>query len=228
MLIAPLEVVWNSPAGRNYPLDNICLVLDQVEEEFLNECLGCEMFDWLVNNVEEWPSDIPDWVDGDDYDTGDMVTREGKLYRSLIDNNTVDPQNADGTDWEKPARFGTNSCANELWETYLVKLLANKVLQATVGFTTHKADAGGLTVQDNGGSFDRQSFRSASKAELKEYVNGLDMLNATIVRNMKRWASKMVLDGNVCSVPLSSIPGCGKNGELCAPSMQKRKWAFKN
>lgn len=228
MLIAPIEVVWNSPAGRDYPLDNIRLVLEQVEEEFLNECLGCEMYDWLIANVDAWPADTHDWVDGSDYDTGDMVTREGKLYESLIDNNTVDPQNADGTDWTIPARFGANACANELWDNYLVKLLANKILQATVGFTTHKTNANGLTVLDSGGSFDRQSFRSGSKSELKDYSNGLDALNGTIIRNMKRWASKKVLDGAVCGVPLSSIPGCGNNGEKCAPSLQKRRWGFKN
>ena len=228
MIIAPIEVVWNSPAGREYPLDNICLVIDQVEEEFLNECLGCEMYDWLVANVNEWPADTPEWVDGDTYALNDLVTREGKLYKSLTNANTTDPLQDDGIDWEIPARFGTNDCANELWEKYLIKLLANKVLQYTLNFTTHKTGAGGLTVLDSGGSFDRQSFRSGSKAELKDYSNQLDTLNSTIIRNMKRWASKKVLDGAVCSVPLSSIPGCGVSGELCTPSLQKRRWGFKN
>lgn len=227
MLIAPIEVVWNSPAGRDYPLDNICLVLDQVEQEFLNECLGCDMYDWLIANVDAWPEDTAGWVDGNSYSVGDLVTREGKLYESLTNANTTDPLEDDGTDWEIPARFGTNACANELWEEYLVKILANKILQFTLNFTTHKTNANGLTVLDSGGSFDRQSFRSGSKAELKDYSNNLDTLNATIIRNMKRWASKKVSSGAVCEVPLSTIPGCG-NGELCAPSMQKRRWGFKN
>ncbi len=230
MIIAPIEVVWNSPAGREYPLDNICLVVDQVEQEYLTECLGCDMYDWLIANVEEWPAGTAEWHDCDEYGLGDLVTREGRLYQSIESFNRVDPicDDADNPSWVEPNRFGTNECANELWSKYLKQILANKVLHATLNFTTHKTGAGGLTVQDSGGSFDRQSFRSGSKAELKEYSNQLDALNATIVRNMRRWASKKILDGAVCGVPLSTIPGCGSNGEACAPSLQKRRWGFKN
>lgn len=227
MIIAPIEVVLNSPAGRDYPLDNICLVIEQVEEEFLNECLGCEMRDWMVANVQAWPENTKEWDDCARYETGDYVTKNNVLYKSLVDMNTADPATDDGTNWEIPARFGAHECANELWEKYLIKILANKVFQGTLNFTTHKAGPNGLTFLDSGSSFQSQSFRSANKAELKDYSNGLDTLNGTIIRNMKRWASKKVQDGDVCSVPLSSIPGCGTNGELCSPSLQKRRWGFK-
>ena len=228
MIIAPIEVVWNGPVRRDYPLDNICLVLEQVEEEFLNECLGCDMYDWLTANVEEWPDDTPEWIEGDTYALNDLVTREGRLYKSLANSNTTDPLQDDGTNWEIPARFGTNDCANELWDKYLIKLLANKIIQSTLNFTTHSPGANGLAVLEGGGSFNNQSFRSGSKAEIKDFSNQIDALNGTIIRNLKRWASKKVSDSAICSVPLSSIPGCGTNGELCAPSLQKRRWGFKN
>lgn len=228
MIIAPLEVIWNSPAGRDYPLDQVCLLLDPVEEDWINECLGCDMYDWLIANVDPWPADAQEWVEGNDYDTGDYCTREGALYASLIDNNPNDPINDLNTaTWEVPARFGTDACANELWENHLIKILANKIYQRTLNFTTHKSGANGLTFLDGNSSFGGQSFRSGNKAELKDYSNSLDSANEILIRNMKRWINRKLETNETCNVPLSTIPGCGTSGELCNPSLQKRRWGFK-
>lgn len=226
MIIAPIEVVWYSPAGRDYPLDNICLVLDSVEEDFVISCLGYEMWLWMTNNAEPWPDDTGEWCDGTDYSMGEYVTREGRLFMSLENDNTNDPlDDGDTPTWEEPKRFGSNECMNELWENYLRKLIANNVYKSTLNFTTQKTGANGLTVLESGSQFNGQSFRSGSKAELVDYKISIDTINATLTKSMMRWIKGTNL--NCGDAPLFSIPGCGRNNESCSPSLQKRRWGFK-
>lgn len=225
MLIAPIEVVWNSPAGRDYPLDQICLLGESAEEAFVESCLGCEMWEWLLENAEPWPDNVGEWCEGEEYADGDHVTFEGTLYRSLENANTESPA-AGGGAWERPQRFGDIGCANELWEKYLKKAVAIAVFERTLPFSTARAGANGLTLLDNGSQFSGQIFRNGNQAEINSYLKGLESARAGIVAQMMRWANKKAKEGG-CQMPLSTVPGCGDTGAGCKAPGHGRRFGFK-
>ena len=169
-----------------------------------------------------------EWIDGEEYGVGDHVTREGKLFVSLSAENDNDPLNDETpATWEIPKRFGDNECANELWEKYLIRLVSSKVYHASINFDTQKTGANGLTMLDGASSFNGQGFRTSDKGERIDYKKSLEVLQSSIVTSMIRWVKGRIKDNDCTSVPLSTIPGCGKSNEGCAPSQQKRRWGFK-
>ena len=226
-IITPYEVVKYSPAGRDYPQDKICLLIPQVEQQFGYECLGQTLYDWLKDNVSAYPADAVEWEDGTNYDLGAFVVVDGCLFESLIECNRNDPRDdPDGT-WEQAKRFGTDDCANELWDDYLRPILALKIFNLSVNTTTRKAGANGLTMLEGGGNFGNQGFRSSTKGEMADYKNDLTSLVEIAVSNMVRWTRLRLISSATCTVPLTSIITCYDG--LCKPtSASKRRWGFKN
>lgn len=219
-LITPYEVVLYSPAGKEYPTDWICKLIPAIEEEYGYECLGKTLYEWLQTNVAEVPEDVEEWNCGSAYGIGEYTIRNGCLFKSTVDVNQTDPIDDEAGDWEAAKRFGDNECANNFWELHLRGVLALKVFSRSVGVTTRKAGANGLTMLEGGGSFQNQGFKSAGKNDLSDYKNDLNKELETATRNMVRWVNRTVADTTDCTVPLSSMLLCQTN--LCQPSSNNR------
>lgn len=220
-LITPFEVVLYSPAGRQYPLDKICDLIPRVEQEFGYECLGETLYEWLIANVT-YPENATVWACNMSYSDGDFVIKDGTYFESTADDNTDDPT-AEDAQWTIPERFGEDECANTLWNDHLKYILALKIFERSLNFTTRETGAKGLTMLEGSGAYGNQGFRSGTKAELSDYKKDLNVEIGSTVSNMMRWARK--LNTNDCDVPISSMITCYDG--LCKPSSNsKRRWGF--
>lgn len=222
-LITPFEVVLYSPAGRQYPLDKICDLIADIEEEFGFECLGETLYEWLKENAT-YPEGATVWDCNERYDTGDYVIKDGTYFVSTADLNSTTPTDED-SDWEIPERFGADDCANTFWNKYLRRVLALKIFERSLNFTTRETGAKGLTVLEGGGAYGNQGFRSGSKSELSDYKKDLNVEIGTSVSNMMRWARKTDATDTDCEMPISSMITCYDG--LCKPSSNsKKRWGF--
>jgi len=223
--ITAVEVRDNSPADRNYPLDNICLAIETVEQDFGYECLGDTLYNWILTNANVYPDETLEWECNKYYKANEFVVRSGRLYESLANDTRSDPL-IETTEWRLWTKFTANACANEMWD-YVVKALSPKVFARSLGYTTRKAGTGGLTLLAGGESnFGNQGVRSANKAEISDYKTDLLADEEAALRNFRRWVAKKTTSADTCNVPLSTIPNCGI---LCGVNTgQKRRWGFKN
>lgn len=226
-LISAAEVLRDSPAGNGFPTAVICKQIGLIEPDFGAECLGEDLYDWLLDNKEAVPEPVLEWVQDTEYADGDFVVRNGCLFESLLNCNRNDPlDDPDGT-WAVFQKFGTNDCANEFWEDYLRPVLALKIYASALNYATRATGANGVTVLAGTSEFGGggQGFRSANKTELSDYKTDLIADTDRAVRRMLRWAKKKVDEDATCTVPLSEMLNC--NG-LCKPQTNNvRRWVFR-
>lgn len=221
-LITAAEVVRDSPAGNGFPTAVICKQIGLIEPDFGEECLGEDLYEWLLDNVEAVPDTIQEWVQDSEYAEGAYVKRNDCLFVSALGCNRNDPIDDPDETWQPFKRFGENDCANEFWEDYLRPVLALKVYAASLNYATRQTGANGVTVLAGTSEFGGQGFRSANKGELSDYKTDLvaDIDRAT--RKMLRWVKKKVEAGiaDCDGMPLDEMLNC--NG-LCEPQTNKRR-----
>jgi len=225
-LITATEVTRYSQAGNGFPIDVICREIGLIEPDFGEECLGEDLYEWLLENMAAAPENPKEWVQDTEYADGEFVVRNGCLYESLLDCNRNDPLDDPDDTWQAFRKFGNNDCANEFWEE-LRQVLALKVYAASLNYATRQTGANGMTVLAGVSEFNGQGFRSANKGELSDYKTDLiaDIERAT--RRMMRWAKKKVDAGldDCGGMPLDEMLNC--NG-LCAPQTNSvRRWGFR-
>lgn len=224
-IITAAEVQQGSPAGSGFPRDVICIEIPNIEPDFGYECLGEDLYEWLLDNMAAAPT-ASEWVSGVEYADGDFVVRNGCTFESLLNCNRNDPlDDPDGT-WEAFKKFGTNDCANEFWDNHLKPVLALKIYAASLNYATRQTGANGLTTLAGVSEFGGQGFKSATKNELADYKTDLIADIDRRVRTMLRWAKKQVDAGTDCGgMPLNEMLNC--NG-LCKPQTNSvRRWGFR-
>ena len=224
-IITAAEVQQSSPAGSGFPRDVICVEIPNIEPDFGYECLGEDLYEWLLDNMEAAPT-ASEWVSGAEYADGDFVVRNGCTFESLLNCNRNDPlDDPDGT-WQAFKRFGVNDCANEFWDNHLKPVLALKIYAASLNYATRQTGANGLTTLAGVSEFGGQGFKSATKNELADYKTDLIADIDRRVRTMLRWAKKQVDAGTDCGgMPLNEMLNC--NG-LCQPQTNSvRRWGFR-
>lgn len=225
-ILTAAEVQQTAPAGLNFPRDIICAEIPNIEPDFGFECLGEDLYEWLLDNMADAPEAVSEWVAETEYADGAFVIRNGCTFESLLDCNRNDPLDDPDETWQAFRKFGDNDCANTFWSNYLKPVLALKVYAASLNYATRQTGANGLTVLAGTSDFQGQGFRSASKNELADYKTDLiaDIDRAT--RNMMRWAKKQVELGTDCGgMPLNEMLNC--NG-LCKPQTNSvRRWGFR-
>lgn len=221
-MITAWEVKEYSPAGKGYPTVNICHAIPQVEQDFGYRCLGEEMYEWLLTKLNEYPDNAAEYDQNTEYDTDQVVVRNGCLYKSGIDCNRTDPI-AQDSKWTTVSRF-TDACANELWTGYLRRILAFRVHQSVMVYDTQRSGAGGVTV--NLGEGYNQGSRAANDQEMARRQKRLeDDVNVTI-ENMYRWMQKKIDAGACTGMPLQSSTACWS--ALCKkPQRGLRRIAFR-
>lgn len=211
-LITAFEVLKYSPAGFDYSTATFCEIIPQIEEELARECLGADLYDYLISVLRVYPNSATEYDATLTYSLDDLAIRNGCLFVSTANGNTTDPiePNSDWTAWERFTAAG----ANNLWNKYLRFILALKVYQSSLIFTTFRAGAGGLTVNSGDGS----GFRSVNKTELISVEAKLDGQAQRATANMLAWLK----DNYVAeSLPL---PECLRGCEV--PGRHSRRWGF--
>lgn len=224
-LITAGEVLAKSQAGTGFPTSVICAEIPNIEPDFGYECLGEDLYEWLLANMTAYPETVKEWVQGVEYADGDFVVRNGCLFESLLGCNRNDPLDDPDDTWQAFQKFGTNDCANEFWENHLGPVLAMKVYAASLNYATRQTGANGLTLLQGTSDFGGQGFRTAGKSDLADYKTDLIADIERRTRNMMRWAQKKIDSGDVCTVPLNEMLNC--NG-FCKPQTNSvRRWGFR-
>ena len=212
-LITNYEVLSASSASFDYPTHTFSLLIPQYEESITRECLGDDLYNFMVSKLTPYPELVTEWDSSVVYAEGDMVVRDYVTYESTADANDTDPLTA-GSNWALFVKF-SHAGANELWNGYLKSIIAMRVYNASLPLTTYRSGAGGMTV--NAG--DTSGFRSPNKAEMltaNMHNEGLIQLCTT---NMVAWLKKNYAEKGL-PAPLCSI-GCETIGR------RPRRWAFR-
>lgn len=199
-LTTEFEVLKYSPAGFNYPTKSFCILIPQIEQAFRRECLGDQLFDFLVTKLKPYPATFAEWDEAATYAIGDIVIRNLCTYESTANSNTTDPIEP-GATWVQFERFN-HVGANELWSLYLRQIFASKVYIATLSSATYQTGAGGLVV-NNG---DNTGARAANKTELLGILNEQTDFVRMTVENMLEWLSDNATEKGLPSVYCST--GC--------------------
>jgi hypothetical protein len=214
-MITSFEVLKYSGAGRDYPTALFCGIIPQVEQEFVRQCLGNDLWAYLKTKLTPTPTNVSTWQSCDVYMDGDTVNYFGNLFVSTEDNNTVVPD-SDTPEWSAFSRFTDEGC-NFIWDNYLVFILALKVFERTLVRSTHKATAGGVIVNTG----DNTGFRSGNKAEIERYKSELERDIQTNTTNLVEW-----LNNNADTYSLPTATLCGQSGCNTKGSVS-RKWNFR-
>lgn len=212
-LITPFEVLKHSPAGFDYPTGSFCEIIPQVEQEFVSECLGDDLYDYLVSVLSTYPTTAVEYDETVTYNLDDLVIRNGCVFVSTSNGNVTDPIEPN-SDWNQYERF-TASGANKLWTKYLRYILALKVYTSSLVFTTYRAGAGGLVVNQGDGS----GFRTANKTEMITVAEKIEGQIQRTTANMLKWLSD---NATTEGLPL---PECLSGCET--PGRRSRRWGFR-
>lgn len=198
-LLTLTDVLTYSPAGSGFPQKPILEHLDMVEEEIVLDCLGDDLFAFLVDNLADTSAAL-DWEDCGDYALDELVIRNGVVYKSTANQNNTDPA-VKGSDWERVQKFD-NECCNSLWDRYLRKILTYRVYYYALPFATIVSGAGGLKVQ----SIDSRGERAATPSEIGSTQRDVERVISTTTVNMKRWLSDT--EQAECNFPGTSTESC--------------------
>lgn len=204
------EVIKYSSAGKDFPTKPVCDCLDDVEETFINECLGTDLDEHLTGLLQSLPDNVAEWQDCNSYAAGDVVDRNGIYYEAAADYTSSDPLDENG-DWAEYDRF-TSECANQLWTRYLRKILALMVFKCAIPEATHRTGAGGLTVQGQ----DPKGERAATGSEIARKQMDVQARIDSIMKNMRIWMAHE--DREECDFPSSAMASecadCGKSDAI--------------
>lgn len=147
-LITASEVIEGAPVKRDYPTNNLCITKDNIVLDFFRNCLSEELLNALI--ADKTVVSNPDTYDpSDTYNEGVIVVFDGVYYESLIDDNAT-PLASD--DWSVVKKF-VKDCYNDLWYSFLKKVLAYRIIYSSIEYNTFQAGSKGLTqfVADDSG-----------------------------------------------------------------------------
>lgn len=213
-LITAFEVLKYSPAGSDYPTAAFCDLIPQIEQEFTRECLKKELYEYFVSKLTVYPAGVSEYDSGETYAQGDVVIRNGCLFVSAENSNASDPLAETGA-WEAFERF-TDAGVNELWKTYLRRILALKVYMSSLIYTTWRAGSGGITIAQGDGA----GMRSANKGEISDVKRSLLAEIERTTANMREWLND--------NWKAKGFPNDGVCGNTCkTPGKTSRRWMFK-
>ncbi len=213
-LITPFEVRKYSGAGRDYNTNLFCDLIPQIEQEFIRECLGSELWLYLTSKLTIIPTGLTVWKSCDIYQDADVVNYFGCLYTSTSDNNTTVP-GEDAADWTAVNKF-TDAACNELWSGYLRYILAMKVYEPTITQTTMRTGAGGAVVNTG----DQTGFRAANKSELSIIKGDLLKSIQRATTNMIEW---LQINSTINGIP---TPWICANGMCNTKGSRSRRWGL--
>lgn len=212
-LTTEFEVLKYSPAGFDYPTSMFCLLIPQYEQQLKRECLGDDLFDFLVSKLTPYPATVSEWDESISYSIGDVVIRNNCTFTSTANTNTTDPLVA-GSDWTPFERF-THSGANNLWSLYLRQIMATKVFAGSLGSATYRAGSGGLVVNSGDGTGSRSATKTEMLTSMTQFNGFIEMTTV----NMIEW-----LTDNYVAQDLP-IPACVGNCDV--PENRSRRFAWR-
>jgi hypothetical protein len=219
-LITAAEVVHYSPVNRDYDKTKLCNLILQVEEDWFYQCLGADMYAYLLGDLSETPNPLPVWKSVENYALGDVVKNNDCVFISTAAHNCTQPGEVD-SDWGLYPKF-QGDCSNELWTRYLAQILSLKVYSMSLIFNTWRASSGGLTVNETNNA----GIRAGNSKEMSMTKDEILGLIEITVQNMVRWLAKKVKETD-CGFP-TNIPALNCGTDCETPKSSERRWGLSN
>jgi hypothetical protein len=185
-----------------------------MEQEFVRTCLGSDLWDYLKSKLTPVPTGVVTWNKNDVYMDGDTVDYYGTLFTSVNDNNATEPSYTD--DWTEFQMF-TDAACNELWDVYLVNILAMKVFDATLARTTLRITSGGVTPNAGDGT----GFRSGKMDEIQRFRGDIQKDIERTTTNMVEWLENTSIENNLPLALVCAGNNCKTTGK------NNRRWNFR-
>jgi hypothetical protein len=185
-----------------------------MEQEFVRTCLGSDLWDYLKSKLTPIPTGVVPWNKNDVYMEDDTVDYYGTLFTSANDNNATEPSYTD--DWTEFQMFTDDAC-NELWNVYLVNILAMKVFDATLARTTLRVTSGGVTPNAGDGT----GFRSGKMDEIQRFRGDIQKDIERTTTNMVEWLENTSTENGLPLPFICAGNNCKTTGK------NNRRWNFR-
>ncbi|MEP7197273.1 MAG: hypothetical protein ABI851_12195 [Saprospiraceae bacterium] len=179
-ILTPFEVRKNSPAGASYPLDNLRLVLDIIEYDFFNKCLGIEYYNALKKDARRWETTSL-WDASVTYKSGEFAIYDGCVLVSQASENTTQPSPLNDR-WKVADKF-TKKSSNDLYNNFLYKILAFEAYKQAITYDTIKSSAKGLVVSAS----DNSGVMTAQTKDIEYVKSTIQKQIDILVEGMKCW-----------------------------------------
>lgn len=125
-IATPYDIQRNSTIGKDVPIPLICAFLEATEEGIFNNstCLGWDFYQSLIADLAVIPMPTA-FAIGVIYNVGDYVQFEGEIYE-VIATTTGQESPTNSIYFKLPNKF-TTAANNEIWNKYLVKIIAANI-----------------------------------------------------------------------------------------------------
>lgn len=189
-VITAYEVIKYGPTRQNYPITFICNHIQRKEYVLFSKCyLGTGFRGKLIADLEA-PAGVSDYNASTTYSIDDAVKYEGSVLISLTDNNNVNPDDDDGTNWRESRKFKSD-IYQELWDTFMKYWLAFEIAHTSVKYSTYDIGAHGATKHK---SETEESVNLKELMEIKKEIK--DDAHDTLVVMYDWMKERNLLDGS--------------------------------
>lgn len=178
-LISAYEVINASPVKRDYPTSHICVMKDNIVMDIFRNCFSLDFLTELVNDKRPTSGAI-NYSSGTAYDLDDVVIFDAVLYKSLAAANNAPL--TDESKWARQPKF-VKTCYNDLWDSFLLKFLAFRIIYGSAEYNSYQAGSKGITQFER----DDTGIASAGAKGLAAFKASLWDDSVVIYGNMKRW-----------------------------------------
>jgi hypothetical protein len=168
---------------RNYPMDAIERAKQVIEESYINELFGSDFYDILKADVNDW-TQVNEYVSGTSYSLNDIVFWKGLIKKSKVNTNTHEPTRFESSYWKDANKFDSEKLT-ELWDKYLCRILANKVIISVATIDTIRMDAKGMVISTDDNSNMTAADPASMSMALKAIINFNDTAQAEMIRYIK-------------------------------------------
>lgn len=179
-LITEHEVISCSPLGFDFAPSWLSDVIEDREGNCMDKLFGWDFYQILLADLiaydqfDDYDSDIT-------YSDGDFALFEGKIFESLVDDNLGNPINDDSS-WARVDKF-QEDLYQELWQRYLLRIIAMECSLPAVTYATISATKQGLIKRNS----IETGNTSASRGELAMWKDQVRDQIEDAVRLMCKW-----------------------------------------
>lgn len=227
-LLSALEFIQLSTVTKDFPPSKICSLIEAEEYAWFEKCsLGLDLYDALLDNLKEIPSNLDEWSALGTYQDTDFVRYYGVILKSKIDSNTVDPcTDRDETAWEIHQKFET-TCVNSFWKSIAIAL-SYRIAADNATLLAYEMSGKGIMKYSEEFRQNTTGIISTDRGERVDYQNALqrqaDKYYNTMISKLVRMYEK---DNTSCDI-LFKATHIQNLCNTCAPDRTSRRIHYRN
>lgn len=210
-IVEPCEVVRYASISPEYPTRLLCDIIEHVEEEFANTCIGYEFYQYLLSDLVD-KSGYVVGKQGVKYQENEIIQYECEYYKAKQNDVTLNDIKND-LSFEKLSKF-VDKDNQILYEKYLRRIIALKVYAQSLTESTIKSSSGGVIVNIG----DSMGNRTANRQELAALKDATLSSAAQAIDNMYNFVYRMQKDNRY-----KKFGNCGISCDTPSQNVKFRK-----